>query len=307
MEQKEYSYFVHEKNKEENISGNIEIRDIKGYYQEIINDEHEEINANNLFTITKYEPLGSLAFCLIEDKEKYKENEIKLIRMYIDECILNEQCGSTEVLLVFIRNILQRELPKIQCWSNEKNDGKIEKIKDNKSKIQFWTDNKKELDIEKVYGCKDYIDIVLCSLYEIFSNNQVIKRCENCNRYFTSKKNDSRTIYCNYVAPQDKNKTCREMKNRIQYINKRREDKMQYEYNKLIEKYRRRRERLVDKQINGSDSNTIKELEEKIIELQDIYEDIKRHIKEKNITKDEGTEIIINYEKGGKEKWLFKK
>ena len=61
------------------------------------------------------------------------------------------------------------------------------------------------------------------SLYEIFSEGHIIKKCPNCGGFFVPLSR-SDTIFCDEYAPQDRTRTCKEYGRYMTYLNKNRTD-----------------------------------------------------------------------------------
>lgn len=71
----------------------------------------------------------------------------------------------------------------------------------------------------QLYNSTSVMSAVAFDIYKLIENNIMIKKCENCNKFFTPK-NRSDTIFCNRISPQDSQKTCQEYGRYANYLAK---------------------------------------------------------------------------------------
>lgn len=69
------------------------------------------------------------------------------------------------------------------------------------------------------HNIQNLAQIALASLFEIFSEGHIIKKCPNCNSFFVPLTR-SDTIYCDEPAPQDLTKSCKEYGKYVAYLKK---------------------------------------------------------------------------------------
>lgn len=72
------------------------------------------------------------------------------------------------------------------------------------------------------------------SLLELLEGNNIVGKCQNCNRYFILNKKG--THYCNNPSPQNKNRTCSSYMKEYNYKNKINKDAEKKAINKAIKK-----------------------------------------------------------------------
>lgn len=73
----------------------------------------------------------------------------------------------------------------------------------------FAKSDKSKNAITNVYTCNSIEDVCVASLYHILKQNLVIKKCNNCNKYFVPLLR-SDAIYCDRLSPHNPHKTCKE-------------------------------------------------------------------------------------------------
>ena len=79
------------------------------------------------------------------------------------------------------------------------------------------------LTYSSIHKISSISDFCTASLYEIFSEGYIIKKCPNCGGFFVPLSR-SDTIFCDEYAPQDRTRTCKEYGRYMTYLNKNRTD-----------------------------------------------------------------------------------
>lgn len=236
------------------------------------------------------------------------DKELDYLRTYLNKCIKNKQFCNPTLFLAYVKHELHRflPLPQYNVQNNPYSEKQISNDilnKDNETKLEAILFNIHNIDLRKDYVCKGIIDLIIVSLFEIFSKNYNIKKCQNCNRYFISKKSNANIKYCNYYSSNHPNSTCREYMSKAEYIKKRNNNNVQYKYNILYSRYNNRYSRLRDKyeHIKEIPKEIKLEIEQKlniVNKLQNLYnEDIISKLKNNEITEDEAMELLEDFEK----------
>lgn len=236
------------------------------------------------------------------------DKELDYLRTYLNKCIKNKRFCNPTLFLAYVKHELYRFLPSIQ-YNVQNNPYSREQIsndilnKDNETKLEAMLFNSHNIDLRKDYVCKGIIDLIIASLFEIFSKNCNIKKCQNCNRYFISKKSNDDIKYCNYYTYNHPNSTCKEYMTKAEYIKKRKDNSVRHKYGKLYNKYNNSYTRLSNKYVFREEiPEEIKiEIKQKlniVNELKNLYnEDIKPKFENNEITEDEAIKILENFEK----------
>lgn len=102
-------------------------------------------------------------------------------------------------------------------------------------------------EFQQMFSFSTLISFLIFEIFQIIENRIEIKKCENCQKYFTPL-NRSDTIYCTRISPQDKTKTCQEYGKYIKHLKKTQTDvstKLYKQiYNSLANKVKRQPENI---------------------------------------------------------------
>lgn len=259
-----------------------------------------------------YIDFGISALSILDNKDFFFpeniNNELSYLRTYINKCIKNEKYCNSTLFLAYVKDVLHRFLPPCQYntqnlpYSERQIDENILNT-DNNSKLEAMLFNIYNIELRKDYICTGIIDLIICSLFEIFSKNYNIKKCQNCNRYFISKKSDKRIKYCNYYFSSEfPDLTCRKLKLNSDYVQKRKNNALRSKYGKLYNKYNNSYLRL-DEKYRDTDKPIEIELEIKrrltiVKKLQELYnENIRHQVKKGELTESEAIKMLENFDK----------
>ena len=83
----------------------------------------------------------------------------------------------------------------------------------------------------KMYSINSAFSLLLFEVINCVEKQVKIKKCKNCNKFFIPEGRKD-TLYCSYPAPQDKEKTCREIGAQVARANKEKTDVVTQEYRK---------------------------------------------------------------------------
>lgn len=230
------------------LSNNLEYESIDSndsYLNSIFKDAEKYYFSNTLVGINVKEQLilGNFAFYLLDipnlDFDKDTLSKIELINCYLSRCITNDKYCNNKIFLAFVRDILKmHKIPKCDIYvSNyyKKSDNSTNII--TSEKLDLMLDNIEEIKLNKDYTCNGIIDLIVISIFEIFSQGFSIKRCKNCHKYFFNKNSNK---YCSYASPQKTNKSCYEYCTNLSYLEKRDNDPIRSKYNKISNMLRSR-------------------------------------------------------------------
>lgn len=90
---------------------------------------------------------------------------------------------------------------------------------------------------ESMYTIKSPMSLLIFEMAHVFSQDVALVKCKNCGHYFVP---DGRSdqIYCTCPAPQNTEKTCREIGAQVTRSNKEKNDVVTREYRKLYMRYK---------------------------------------------------------------------
>ena len=129
----------------------------------------------------------------------------KLIKLqeYIDVLLSGETVlANTDVFRTFASNYIYTIIQE-NCPSYE-NDEIFEDT------IESFVNGIKRSKFEiQSFPCRNLLEFLCTSVYQILKNGYTIKQCSNCGKLFVPY-NRSDTIYCDRQSPQDVKKTCKE-------------------------------------------------------------------------------------------------
>lgn len=195
--------------------------------------------SSDMLEIKKQPVLGNYAFYLLSNNsikfDVETKKKINLINIYLSNCISNKTFCNNNIFLTFVRYILQiPEIPTCKAFSSCSNN-----IISDSSSIEMRLNSLLNIDCDiqlyKDYLCKNIIDLIISSIFEIFQKGYKIKRCRICNRYFYNKSNNK---YCSYSCPQDTSKSCYEYSSSTSSIEKRKNDIIQSKYTSITNRFR---------------------------------------------------------------------
>lgn len=263
-------------------------------------------DSKNCIKINKYIGLGVSALSLLDNNNfEFNENlqkEIDILRMYLMRCVDNDGFCNNNIFLAYIKETLHKFIPSPKIYtslpySDKQLDNNIVS-EDNNSKLNAMLFNMNHIELKRDYVCDGIIDLIICSLFEIFSKNAYIRKCDNCGRYFVTTINKESIKFCNYISPENSRLTCRKLMNQTNYVNKRKTDILTNKYTALFNKYKNRYERAQDKKnVTNIDEEIVKKHKTKLENLKNKYRDIRDSIKKGKITKEEGVKILENFDK----------
>ena len=256
-------------------------------------------------SIKKYIKLGVSALSLLDNNNfKFEENtqkQIEILRIYIEKCIENKAFCKSNLFLAYVKDFLNKQLPSPTIYTNfvysqKQLEEKIH-LQDNNKKLNALLFNEKKIDLKKDYVCNGLIDLLICSLYEIFNNKFYIKKCENCNRYFITPVNKENVIYCEYLF-NNTSLTCKQLMNRKNYLIKRKENVLSMKYATLIAKYNnkyvRESEKIEIKNIDEEEVNKYKNIREA---FKKEYKRITSLVKSEKITISDALKMLEKFDK----------
>ncbi len=170
----------------------------------------------------------------------YIFNYYRLLQKYAEQCVVDAKYNNADMFLTAC-NLNYFNLPEYEnkfmpfIQTNEEVDV-FTKIIRFQTEIDYNLLNKKhdELMLNKSlryrkYKCTYSIELFTAMFYEILLNCYIIKKCENCNRFFIPySRSDEK--YCDNISPQDETRTCKKYANeRLWYERmKLKESKMLY-------------------------------------------------------------------------------
>ena len=88
-----------------------------------------------------------------------------------------------------------------------------------------------------VYSIESILSLGLFEMAHIYDMKVPIVRCKNCGHWFTPK-NRSDTLYCNYPAPGNPEKTCKEIGAQLAWKKKEQTDDVTREYRRIYMRYK---------------------------------------------------------------------
>lgn len=307
----EFSYYISPDKNTEALIG------LKQYFEMYIKESRKNIFDGNIPETSKFissNIIGTLMFELLQNDNieydaKTKSN-IEYFKFYLNKCIEDKNYCHNKIFLSCIQECLSLHLP--QSFYNIEKIYTIEQIKDynvihsnKKQKTNIIYKNINEIGFSKIYFCKNIEDLFICSLYELFEKGYIIRKCQNCKRFFVTREKGNRIKYCYNTSPQNSNKTCYEFFSQATYTEKRRESLMRKEYGKLYSRYNNRYQRALDSKKATEEKKEL--LKNELEDFIKIYSTMRKYVNSGKLTENEVALDLINYENGGKEKWLFRK
>lgn len=285
---KPFLYRLHDDSEYESIiTDDIELLSLyeecsKYYKKPICDKKHLQIKfCKNIGEFSLY----LLSEALISDKKILDINEstqLESIKLYLLKCINNEDYCNNKLFLTFIRYYLHmQKLPCCDYYASNYSDNKISTSFDDV--FNSIVKNSEQVTINKDYLCNNLLDLVIVSLYEIFSKGYKIKKCRICGKFFINKKS---SILCSYTCPKNKNLSCFDYSRKTNYVSKRKNDPIQSTYTKTCNLLRKR---YYDARDSNSSNKELQNAYEKI--LNDFKDDYtlnkKRKYRNGEITEDE--------------------
>ncbi len=189
-------------------------------------------------SIKKKHTLGNYAFYLLDLPDLPFDSEIncclRQINSFLASCIEKVSCCNEKMFLVFVRYILKiQNIPEAKSFATYNND--IPNAVYLQEMLESVT--MEDIEVSRTYLCKNVVDLVIASVYEILSKGFRIKRCRNCHKYFFTKNSNK---YCPYRSPQDETKSCYDYCNKMPSQQKRKEDPIQSKYTQVSNMLRSR-------------------------------------------------------------------
>lgn len=264
------------------------------------------IKDSSKFILSK--TIGTIMFELlqknnIEYSEKTKKN-IEYFNFYLDKCIEDSNYCNNKIFLACMQECASLSLPK--------KENVIENIYTIKQRCDYniihstpveKTDiiykNKNNIKYSKIYYCKSIEDLFVCSLYELFEKEYIIRKCMNCNKFFVTKEKGSRRKYCYYYSPQDNKKTCYDYMNQRKSKENRKTNEIIKLYNSITNRLRTRQNRTEDESISELYFNELTFLSQE-------YERMKKDVKLGKMQKEDLEKYLYNYNEDDKKNWRKK-
>ncbi len=197
-------------------------------------------NISNNIKVKGKLALGNYAFYLLDLPNLNFDEDIilklELIKSFLSYCIENDKYCNNKIFLTFVRYILKiNKLPIVDIFATDKSN--ISNETELNEKLKFMLDNIENIEIQRSYECHDIVDLIIISIFEIFSKEYSIKKCRNCHKYFFNRNSNK---YCSYTSPQNSKKTCYEYCNDISYVKKRKENPIRKKYTEISNMLRSR-------------------------------------------------------------------
>lgn len=202
-----------------------------------------------------------LCYFLKEERniDTITNKKVLLLRKFFNQYAKNNKNYNANIFLSFVKNILKiPSLPFCTIFVTEKyQDEDIKLINEDNFLIQLETlkNNHKNIKVCKEYICKDIIELLIVSFYEIIITKSEVKKCINCKRIFLRNSNCSNVRYCNYSSPQNPKKSCNEFRKNAKYQDIRKSNKIYEWHNTIYDMLSRRKERLESKYENIDNNN----------------------------------------------------
>lgn len=189
-------------------------------------------------------PLGNFAFYILNcenlDFDKDILSKLKLINEFLSKCIINKELCNNKVFLAFIRDILKmQKFPQGNIYVSNYYTKTDNVNLDMENKLKLMLNNIKNIEVTKDYICTDIIDLIVVSIFEVFSHGFFIRKCRNCYKYFLNKNSNK---YCPYASYQNSHKSCYDYCTNASYIEKRKTNPIRNKYNKISNMLRNRYE-----------------------------------------------------------------
>lgn len=200
-------------------------------------------NISGNIEIKKQLILGNFAFYLLDfpnlDFDNATISKIQLINFFLSQCINDSKYCNNKIFLAFTRDILKMSrFPQNDIFaSNYYNKSDTTNNLKSNERLDLIFNNVQNIKINKSYICNGIIDLIVASIFEIFSKGYFIKRCKNCHKYFFNKNSNK---YCSYASPQEPNKSCYDYCANVSYVQKRDNDPIKKKYNTISNMLRSR-------------------------------------------------------------------
>ena len=158
-------------------------------------------------------------FRLFEDMvDRITQNSYYYVQMqeFLDLCIKEPSLYTMEIFMFFLHmeglSVPQQHLE----YHFDKNKPVEDLIEETAGMSRFEVairgfakSDKSKNAITCVYTCDSIEDVCMGTLYHLLKLNLVIKKCNNCNKYFIPLLR-SDAIYCDRISPFNASKTCKE-------------------------------------------------------------------------------------------------
>ncbi len=290
-------YEIKNKGKNEFIYTNLEklntiIEDAKKYY-------NLKKKMKGLEIITSFKTGDFVLYLLSHDISFDSETNIKInfIKQFLEDCIINNSHFTTPIFLAFVRDVLQ--IPELKYTLEYYSDNYYTNInlsqginkKNIKTKLSIFENNKKNININKTYICDGIVMFILISLFEIINSNTKIHKCINCGKIFINNSKNTNTRYCNYLSPQDKNKTCFNYRKSVKFQEVRKHDKIFKIHNDIFGLLDKRVERAKDKALEDDDI-LVKECEDILYDFNLWYKKTFKEYKNGNLSKEQFVKLL---------------
>lgn len=138
------------------------------------------------------------------------------MREFIDICIKDPTLYTMEIFMFFL-HLESLNVPNHHLQYYFDPETPVEKLINPYLKISsfeaairgFSNTVKKKNTITSVYSCDSIEDVCMASLYHLLKLGLVIKKCNNCGKYFIPLRR-SDAIYCDRISPYNPSKTCKD-------------------------------------------------------------------------------------------------
>ena len=248
--------------------------------------------------------IGEFVLYLLSNNPSFdsKTNiQIDFIKQYLEECTINNKYFTINIFLSFIRDVLQ--IPElvysIQYYSsNYYSDIDISSglnKKNIKTRLFAFEKNVNKISIDKTYICNSIIMFILVSLFEILNNGYKINKCINCGNLFINNGIDTNTQYCNYISPQNKNKSCFKYRKTASFQEIRKNNEIYNIHNSiynLLNKRRKRAEEKSNEDLSYMNDKLVKECQEALDNFRDWYFEKTKEYKNRNLTKEQFINLL---------------
>lgn len=203
--------------------------------------------------VMPYKNIGEFSLYLLSEFNNIAlESDMLILREYLLKCINDENYCNDKVFLAFIKDFLHiSRLPHFDCFVTNyyTDNNKITNLTNNE-KLDIILENSKNIIFNKDYICNGLLDLIIVSLYEIFSKGLKIKKCKTCDRFFVNKHSSA---FCNYANPQNETMSCLQYSRNTNYVEKRKTDPIQKIHTDISNLLRKRYYDARDSKINNKE------------------------------------------------------
>lgn len=232
---KEILYRLTNDNEFENIYTEDTI--LNTIYEECTKYYKLPISSTNSYNVKPYTLLGELSlyiFANIDSKDYDGDTKIRIkhLHNFLLKCINDKNFCNTKIFLSYIRDILKiTYFPKAEIYTSHYYNtvSEISNLSFDE-KLNIMKNNEKDIILHKDYLCNNVTDLIIVSLYEIFSKKNTISKCKNCDRFFISRNSNA---FCNYASPQNEKLSCLQYSRNTSYVEKRNKDEVKKLYSKI--------------------------------------------------------------------------